>query len=184
MLALVDLLAAVHPQILAYERELQNLLDQPEDAFIFRNLPNAGVITAAWLLGEIGDCRDKFHNPTGLLALAGTCPITRQSSKQHFVKFRSACCNPFRNGIQQFARLSTHSTHAASWARGYVRSQLDRGHNLNRARRALANRWLSIIFRLWKDRIPYDEIVHLRNRALKGVFSPALPVSLPISQEA
>lgn len=184
MLALVELLAALQPQILAYERELSNLLDKHEDAFIFRSLPNAGVITAAWLLGEIGDCRDKFQNSTGLQALAGTCPVTRQSSKQRFVKFRTACCKPFRNGVQQFARLSTHPTQGAAWARGYIRSQLDRGHNLNRARRALANRWLSIIFRLWKDRIPYDEKVHLRNRALKSCLPDVAPISLPISQEA
>lgn len=184
MLTQVDLMAALQPQILAYERELNNLLDQHEDAFIFRSLPNAGVITAAWLLGEIGDCRDKFHSAIGLQALAGTCPVTRQSSKQRFVKFRTACCKPFRNGIQQFARLSTRSSGGAAWARGYVRSQLDRGHNLNRARRALANRWLSIIFRLWKDHIPYDENVHLRNRALKDCLPLAEPALLPISQEA
>jgi transposase len=184
MLVLVDLLSALQPQILAYERELSNLLDQHEDAFIFRSLPNAGVITAAWLLGEIGDCRDKFQNSTGMQALAGSCPVTRQSNKRRTVKFRTACCKPFRNGIHQFARLSTHTTLGAAWARGYVRDQLDRGHNLNRARRALANRWLSIIFRLWKDRIAYDEKVHLRNRALKGRLLRLDPVSMPISQEA
>jgi transposase len=168
MLVLVDLLSALQPQIQAYERELSNLLDQHEDAFIFRGLPNAGDITAAWLLGEIGDCRDKFHNASGMQALAGSCPVTRQSNKRRTVKFRTACCKPFRNGVQQFARLSTHPTQGAPWARGFVRDQLDRGHSLNRARRALGNRWLSIIFRLWQDRIVYDEKIHLHNRALKG----------------
>lgn len=62
MLALVKLLATIVRQIKAYERKLSELLDQHEDAFIFRSLPNAGDVTAAWLLGEIGDCRDKFEN--------------------------------------------------------------------------------------------------------------------------
>lgn len=168
MLVLVELLSALQPQILDYERELSNLLDQHQDAFIFRGLPNAGDITAAWLLGEIGDCRHKFQSATNMQALAGSCPVTRQSNRRRIVKFRTACCKPFRNGLQQFARLSTHPTQGAAWARGYVRDQLSRGHNLNRARRALGNRWLSIIFRLWKEKIPYDEKIHLRNRALKG----------------
>ena len=46
--------------------------------------------------------------------------------------------------------------------------QLARGHSRSRALRALANRWLAIIFRLWKDRVAYDERVHLRSRIQRG----------------
>ena len=60
MLLLVDLMATITPQVNTYERELTRLLDQHADAFIFRSLLQAGDVTAAWLLGEIGDCRDKF----------------------------------------------------------------------------------------------------------------------------
>jgi len=62
MLVLVDLLDTLVPQIQAYERELSHLLDKHQDAFIFRSLPSAGDVTAAGLLGEIGDCRAKFES--------------------------------------------------------------------------------------------------------------------------
>jgi transposase len=168
MLALVELLAVLVPQIKAYEKRLSELLDQHEDAFIFRSLPNAGDVTAAWLLGEVGDCRDKFEDASGMQALAGTCPVTVQSGNQRQIKFRVACCKSFRNGMQQFARLSARGQTGSSWAKGYLSDQLSRGHSVSRGTRALANRWLSIIFRIWQDRVVYDEKIHLRNRAQRG----------------
>lgn len=168
MLLLVDLLATLVPQVQAYERELSRLLDQHPDAFIFRNLPNAGDVIAARLLGEIGDCRDKFEGANAIQALAGSCPVTTQSNKRRIVKFRKGCCKPFRDGLQQFARLSARGKKGSPWAKGYLSDQLARGHSVSRATRALGNRWLVIIYRLWKDRVAYDEKVHLRNRARRG----------------
>jgi len=168
MLLLVDLMATLTPQIKAHERELTRLLDQHADAFIFRSLPHAGDVTAAWLLGEIGDCRDKFENASAMQALAGTCPVTIQSNKRRYVKFRVGCCKLFRNAVQQFARLSARGKKGSPWAKGYLSDQLARGHSVSRATRALGNRWLAIIFRLWQDRVAYDEKIHLRNRALRG----------------
>lgn len=168
MLLLVDLLATLVPHIQACEKQLSELLDQHEDAFIFRSLPNAGDVTAAWLLGEIGDCRDKFESASGMQALAGTCPVTVQSNKQRRIYFRFGCCKSFRNAMQQFARLSARGNKGSSWAKGYLSDQISRGHSVSRGTRALANRWLAIIFRLWQDRVVYDEKVHLRNRAQRG----------------
>jgi len=168
MLLLVDLLATLTPQIKAYEKELSRLLDQHADAFIFRSLPNAGDVMAAWLLGEFGDCRDKFENAGAPQALAGSCPVTVQSNKRRQVKFRVGCCKSFRNAVQQFARLSARGKKGSSWAKGYLSDQLARGHSVSRATRALGNRWVAIIFRLWQDRVAYDEKVHLNNRARRG----------------
>lgn len=168
MLILVGQLATIVPQIKTYEERLSELLDQHEDAFIFRSLPNAGDVTAAWLLGEIGDCRDKFETAGGMQALAGTCPVTVQSNKRRLIKFRQGCCKSFRNATQQFARLSARGENGSAWAKGYLSDQLARGHSVSRGTRALANRWLSIVFRLWQDRVVYDERIHLRNRARRG----------------
>lgn len=173
MLSLVKILTAVSRQIKNYEKKITELLDKHEDAFIFRSLPNAGDVTAAWILGEIGDCRAKFEASSSMQALAGTCPVTKQSGGTRYVVFRKACCVSFRNAMHQFSRNSTLGKSASSWANGYLSSQLERGHSMSRATRALANRWLSIIFRLWKNRIIYDEGAHLRNRARHGRKSPA-----------
>jgi transposase len=168
MLVLVNLLANLSFQIKAYEREISRLLDQHPDAFVFRSLPNAGDVTAARLLGEIGDCRNKFKSARAMQALAGSCPVTVQSNKRRRIKFRVACSKPFRDALQQFARLSIQGPKGSSWATGYMTAQLSRGHSVSRALRALGNRWLVIIYRIWQDRAPYDERIHLRSRAQHG----------------
>jgi hypothetical protein len=116
----------------------------------------------------MGDCRDKFENASAAQALAGSCPVTIQSNKRRYIKFRMGCCKSFRNAVQQFARLSARGQKGSSWAKGYLSDQLARGHSVSRATRALGNRWLAIIFRLWQDRVAYDEKIHLRNRARRG----------------
>ena len=78
-----------------------------------------------------------------------------------------------RQALQQFARQSARADGSA-WARGYMTHQLERGHSKSRAYRALANRWLVIIFRIWQDRTLYDENHHLRNIAQRGAKLPSL----------
>lgn len=173
MLSLVEMLTTVTRQIREYERKITDLLDEHEDAFIFRSLPKTKDITAAWILGEVGDCRAKFETSGDMQALAGTCPVTKQSSGTRYVEFRTACCKSFRNAMQQFAMNTTLGKGASPWATGYMNNQMERGHSRSRATRALANRWLSIIFHLWKNQIVYDEKVHLRNRARSGLKCPA-----------
>ena len=96
MLVFVELLATVSTQVRAYESELARLLTQHADAAIFLSLPNAGVVTAAGLLGEIGDCRAKFTSASGLQALAGTCPVTKQSNRLTLGQGLFARPNPAR----------------------------------------------------------------------------------------
>jgi transposase len=168
MLALVAQLETVNTTIQALERELADLLEQHTDSFIFRSLPNVATVTAAWLLGELGDCRDNFATAAAVQAHAGTCPVTIQSGKRRVVRFRLGCCKSFRNALQQFARLSVRGPHASPWAKAYLSDQLARGHSYSRALRALANRWVVIIFRLWQDRVAYEERIHLRSRVQHG----------------
>ena len=55
------------------------------------------------------------------------------------------------------------------WAREYRDEQMKRGHNKARAYRALANRWVKIIWTLWQRGEQYDEAKHIANRTHQGV---------------
>lgn len=170
--ALLDQLAVLSEHIQRFEKRLTHMLDQHPDAPIFRSLPRVSTVLVAGLLGEIGDCRATFDDASSLQALAGTAPVTIQSGTSRTVSFRFACNKPLRNLFQEFARQSA-LPHASVWARGYFVNQLERGHSASRAYRALANRWASIIFRMWKDRTLYDENYHLRNIAQRGAKLPS-----------
>jgi len=171
--ALLAELAVLTEQIHKLEKRLAGLLEQHPDTVLFQSLPRVGLILAAGFVGELGDCRQTFDDASELQALAGTSPVTFQSGQTKVVRFRYACNKPLRNLLQQFARQSARADGSA-WARGYMTHQLERGHSKSRAYRALANRWLVIIFRIWQDRTLYDENHHLRNIAQRGAKLPSL----------
>jgi hypothetical protein len=69
--------------------------------------------------------------------------------------------------------LARNSLRKSGWARSYFFDQLKKGHSKIRAFRALANRWLRIIWILWQRRERYDESRHVANRARKGLPIPS-----------
>jgi transposase len=179
--ALLEQLEALSQCIQLHEQCLEQLLEQHPDAALFRSLPRVGPVLAAGFIGELGDCREKFVDASALQALAGTAPVTIQSGPTQKARFRFACNKPLRYVLQQFARQSAHPN-GSVWARGYVSNQLERGHSKSRAYRALANRWLVIIFRMWQDHSLYNEDYHLRNIAQRGIrLSVSASKQVPIT---
>ncbi len=55
-----------------------------------------------------------------------------------------------------------HSIAKCNWARAYYQLQTSRGHGHHAAVRALAFKWIRILFVCWQTRTPYDEARHLR----------------------
>jgi transposase len=155
------LLAQVRSRLQAQSR-LRQLFPQHPDAFIFDSLPGAGDLLAPALLAKFGDHRDRFPSPASVQALAGTCPVTKASGKRKAVFFRRGCDREFRRIAQQFALASCSQS---GWAFAYWREVQSRASSDSDAYRRLANRWLVIIWKLWQDRIAYDETFHLRQRA-------------------
>lgn len=125
------------------------------------------TLTAAQLLSHFGDNREQFPSYQILQATAGTVPITRRSGKQQMVEFRRACSHSLRDTMMNMAK---NSTRKSGWARSYYHDQLARGHSQSRAYRALANRWLKIIWTLWQRREGYNEAVHIANRPRRGLL--------------
>lgn len=135
-----------------------------EDAAIFASLPGAGVLLAPALLVKFGEDRKRFPSPATVQMLAGTAPVTRSSGKSKHIAFRRACDKAFRYFIQQFARSSLLQS---AWANAYFQDASGRKLAHNHALRCLANRWLSVIWKLWSERKPYDEAFHVQQRMLR-----------------
>ena len=58
----------------------------------------------------------------------------------------------------------------SEWAKAYYDQQRKNDKSHPAAVRALANKWIRIIFRCWKDKKPYDEATYME--ALKKRKSP------------
>jgi transposase len=140
---------------------LAQLYIQHPDQPIYASLPGAGPFIEPALLCKLGDERLRFPSAQVLQAVAGTCPVTDRSGKTQRILFRTACDHDFRFIVQQWARGSIRKS---SWARLYFAQVYAHSGSKSHAFRCLANRWLAILWRLWQNRCPYDEAVHLRNR--------------------
>lgn len=147
-------------------RRIVEVFETHPDASWWRSLPGAsGPLTPARLLAAIGDDRQRYPSPQVLQAIAGTVPVTRRSGKQVRVEFRRGCSKPLRKAVGDLAHQSIKHS---GWARSYFYDQIDRGHGKSRAYRALGNRWLAIIWKLWQTGEPYSEAIHVANRSRRG----------------
>jgi len=158
MLAVVSQLRPLIQQIKAYDEEIKKLLDSHPDAHVFRSLPGAGDVLSARFIAEFGDNRDRYQKAENAQAEAGSAPITIQSGKKKYVKFRRACKKPFRATVHEFAFCSITQ---CAWAREYYDQQVAGGKTHTQAIRSLSNKWMKIIFALWQRHQTYDEEHHL-----------------------
>jgi transposase len=146
----------------ATQKALTAAFAQHPDAHVYTSLPGAGVFLAPALLSKFRDCRARFPSAAAVQAVAGTCPVTEQSGKRRKrVRFRRACDREFRWIATEFARCSMASS---AWAAAYFAQVRPRVEKTSHAHRCLANRWMAILWRLWTDRVEYDEALHQRNR--------------------
>ncbi len=143
-------------------RSLQALFEEHPDREIFASLPGTGEFLAPALLAKFGDDRERFPTAANIQALAGSCPVTEESGKRRWVRFRTSCDREFRYIAHQWA---WHSLEESVWANTYYQRVLEAGHSESHALRCLVNRWLAIGWRLWQDGVPYDEAYHLRRVA-------------------
>jgi len=158
MLSLVASIKAANTYINEHEKEITAILKGHPDGGIFLSLPGADITLAARILSELGDNRKRYKNYNDAQCEAGTAPVTKQSGKYRHVIFRRACKKPFRDAMQQFAFSSTRQ---CQWAHSYYVSQRQRGNTHSQAVRALANKWLKIIYAMWQNKQLYDEQLHL-----------------------
>jgi transposase len=155
---LVALLATLRVQIAVFERRIEELVAAHPDGALFASLPGAGAALTPRLITVFGTRRDRFGSAYEVQCYSGIAPVTEASGKSRQVHFRWSCPKFLRQTFQEFA---SQSIRQCDWAREYYQLQRDRHKSHQAAVRALAYKWIRIIFRCWKDGKPYDEQVYL-----------------------
>jgi transposase len=133
---------------------------------IYLSFPGLGDRLAARVAGEIGDHICQYESPNALQCYAGSAPVTRRSGKSELViACRLACNRYLRDAVVQWAFCSLEHS---GWAREFYDAQRARGKRHHQALRALANRWLEILWHCLHKGVRYNEAIHTanRNRAL------------------
>ncbi len=155
---LVQLLQVLHPGIEEFNRQIQEAAEAHPDFFIFDSLPGAGAVMAPRLLAAFGSQRERYENAGEVQTWSGIAPVRASSGTSNWVHFRFACPKFVRQSFHEFA---LYSIRQSQWARAYYEEQCRRGKKHHAAVRALAFKWIRILFRCWKERVAYDEAIYL-----------------------
>ena len=159
VLALVAALKPLVEQIKLLTSEIRGLLAEHPDGAIFRSLfrDPKSVVTAAELLAEIGDRRERHPARDSLEAIAGQSPVAVESGKKKVATFRWACNKTLRSAVSVLADASRKDN---PWARKIYADAIARGCDHPHALRILGRAWLRVIWRMWQDGTPYDPARH------------------------
>jgi transposase len=159
VLALVAALKPLVEQIKLLTSQIAGALDEHPDGHIFRSLfrDPKSVVTAAELLAEVGDRRERHPASSSLEAIAGQAPVAVESGKKKVACFRWACNKTLRAAVSVLADSSRKHN---PWAQQIYDRARARGHDHPHAIRILGRAWLRIIWRMWQDGNPYDPARH------------------------
>src|SRR5919204_759194 len=132
---------------------------------LFQALPGAGPVFAPRLLVAFGEQRERYASAAELQKYAGIAPVTERSGKKSWVHWRLQCPKFLR---QTFVEWAAESIRHSFWAQVYYQQQRDKGTTHQAAVRALAFKWIRILYRCWQERTPYDESTYLQALMRRG----------------
>ena len=169
-------LRAVSAGIERFDEEIARLAPTLPDYELFRSLPGAGATLAPRLLVAFGERRARFPNAAALQKYAGVAPVTERSGNKSWVHWRYSCPTFLR---QTFIEWVAQTIPRSFWAEAFYRGCREPGMRHQAALRALAFKWIRILYRCWVDQVPYDETRYLK--ALQKRQAPLLrtAASLP-----
>jgi len=161
---------ALRPFIDQYDEQIATLFAAHPDAPIFDSLPGAGPVLAPRLLSSMGTDRERFPQPVNLSSYTGIAPVIEQSGKTKWVHMRWHCPKFLRQTWHEFANSSLKF---CPWARECYDHWINhRAMDHHEAVRKLAFKWQRIVWRMWQDRKPYDELRYTTALEKKRAANP------------
>lgn len=155
---IIGQIRALNRSIKRYDQRIGELFKDHPDRFIFKSFPGAGKQLAPRLVAAFGTDRSRYAAAANVATYFGVAPVIERSGKQEWIRWRWHCPKFLRQSAVEFAGQSVMFS---TWAKVYYREQIQRGKSHQAAVRALAFKWIRILFRCWQDRTPYDEAKYL-----------------------
>ena len=163
-------IAETNRGVAEFEEELRRCVAQHPDEALFRALPGAGDALVPRLIAAFGSDRERYQSAEDIQNYSGIGPVTKRSGQSCSVHQRFACPKFLKQTFHEFA---DHARRWSAWSRAYYDLKRSQGMKHNAAVRALAFKWIRIMFRLWKTRSIYSEDAYLAQLHQKG--SPLIP---------
>jgi transposase len=148
-----------------FDSQIGELCASHEDFQLFASLPGAGPVYTSRLLIAMGTNRERWKTADELLRFSGVAPVIERSGKSSWTRWRYFCPKFFR---QSFVEYAGESVKHSVWAKAFYMSQKSKGKSHQAAVRALAYKWIRIIWKCWQTRTKYDEARYVECLRKKG----------------
>ena len=161
----VEQMSVLNKQIRSMEKRIKAAFASHPDKEIFSSLPGAGPAMAPRLAAAFATDRDRFEDVSQFQAYVGIAPIKVTSGKRNYTFMRRFCPKFLRQSFHEWAGLTIEYS---PWAKACYELMKQRGKRVGAAKRAIAFKWIRILFRCWKNRTPYDEATYVRSLVRRG----------------
>ena len=156
---LLEQLELFRKQVACFEAEIKTAFVAHENAALFRDLPGAGPQLAPRLCVAFGTLRPLYPDPASLQKFAGLAPVIEKSGSQSWTHWRWGAPKFLR---QTFVEWAGQTIRYSAWARIYYQRMLQKGKKHAVILRALAFKWVRILWKCWQTQTCYDETRYLR----------------------
>jgi transposase len=157
--ALLEQLRTLAKHIDLVEQKSHTLFQEHSEAYLFRELPGAGKALQPRLLVAFGEDRSLYPEPGSLQKYGGLAPVIERSGRQAWVHWRWHAPRFLR---QTFIEWAGQTVVYSAWAKQYYQHMKAKGKSHHVILRALAFKWIRILWKCWQTRIPYDEARYLK----------------------
>jgi len=157
-------LRVFHKHIARLEKQIDSLFQTHAEAYLFRDLPGAGAALKPRLLVAFGQDRTLYPDPASFQKVSGIAPVIQKSGRQSWTHWRWRASRFLRQSLVEWAgQTVVYST----WAAAYYKTMKAKGKRHQVILRALAFKWIRILWKCWQTRTPYDEARYVKQLALR-----------------
>jgi transposase len=157
--ALLEQLRTLAKHIDLVEQKSHTLFKEHSEAYLFRELPGAGKALQPRLLVAFGEDRSLYPDSGSLQKYGGLAPVIERSGRQAWVHWRWHAPRFLR---QTFIEWAGQTVVYSAWAKEYYQHMKAKGKSHHVILRALAFKWVRILWKCWQTRTPYDEARYLK----------------------
>ena len=157
--ALLEQLRTLAKHIDLVEQKSHTLFKAHSEAYLYRELPGAGKALQPRLLVAFGEDRSLYPDPGSLQKYGGLAPVVERSGRQAWVHWRWHAPRFLR---QTFIEWAGQTVVYSAWAKEYYQHRKAKGKSHHVILRALAFKWVRILWKCWQTRTPYDETRYLK----------------------
>lgn len=152
--ALVAQLRQLRKSIQMYDKKISAIYTSHSDHLIIASFPATGKVFGPRLIAALGTDRERFDSAHEMECYSGIAPVTERSGKSKKVYRRYKCTKFLRQSFHEWANETTKHN---LWARAFYVQAREKGMGHHQAVRALAYKWIRILYKCWKERTPYDD---------------------------